>query len=95
LACENGTETAGKIVKALRPIMGFAKVFDISFTTDKTIVEEANKFLKQLERNQRCVPVYIMLSFVNRKCYLDFISNLSSYRSLLAKKLCLKFRKEI
>ena len=43
----NGTELAGKIVTALRS-MGFVKVFDISFTADMTIVEEANEFLGRL-----------------------------------------------
>ncbi|MDR2436509.1 MAG: [FeFe] hydrogenase, group A [Endomicrobium sp.] len=80
---ENGTEIAGKIVTALRK-MGFAKVFDISFTADMTIVEEANEFLERLEKNDgmpmftSCCPAWVR--FIEQY-YPDFIKNLSTCRS--------------
>jgi NADH-quinone oxidoreductase subunit G len=80
---ENGTEIAGKIVTALRK-MGFTKVFDISFTADMTIVEEANEFLERLEKNDgmpmftSCCPAWVR--FVEQY-YPDFIKNLSTCRS--------------
>jgi len=80
---ESGTKTAGKIVTALR-FMGFAKVFDISFSADMTIVEEANEFVRRLKSNERlplftsCCPAWV--KFVEQY-YPDFISNLSSCRS--------------
>ncbi|GHT05520.1 NADH:ubiquinone oxidoreductase [Endomicrobiia bacterium] len=79
----NGTETAGKIVTALRS-MGFAKVFDVSFAADMTIVEEADEFLNRLKKNKdmplftSCCPAWV--KFVEQY-YPDFISNLSSCRS--------------
>jgi NADH-quinone oxidoreductase subunit G len=80
---ENGTEIAGKIVTALRK-MGFAKVFDISFTADMTIVEETNEFLERLEKNDgmpmftSCCPAWV--KFIEQY-YPDFIKNLSTCRS--------------
>ena len=71
----NGTETAGKIVTALRSI-GFAKVFDVSFAADMTIVEEADEFLNRLEKNKdmplftSCCPAWV--KFVEQY-YPDFI----------------------
>ncbi|MDR1086942.1 MAG: [FeFe] hydrogenase, group A [Endomicrobium sp.] len=80
---ENGTEIAGKIVTALRS-MGFAKVFDISFTADMTIIEEANEFLERLEKSDNvpmftsCCPAWVR--FVEQY-YPDFIKNISTCRS--------------
>ncbi|MDR3275556.1 MAG: [FeFe] hydrogenase, group A [Endomicrobium sp.] len=83
LSGENGTEAAGKIVTVLRS-MGFAKVFDISFSADMTIVEEANEFVERLGKDRdmpmftSCCPAWV--KFVERY-YPDFIPNLSSCRS--------------
>lgn len=80
---ENGRESAGKIVTALR-IMGFDKVFDISFAADMTIVEEANEFVgrlgsgKNMPQFTSCCPAWV--KFVEQY-YPDMISNLSSCRS--------------
>ncbi len=80
---ENGTESAGKIVTALRT-MGFARVFDISFAADMTIVEEANEFVERLGSGKNmpqftsCCPAWV--KFVEQY-YPDMISNLSSCRS--------------
>jgi NADH-quinone oxidoreductase subunit G len=80
---ESGTKTAGKIVTALRS-MGFAKVFDISFSADMTIVEEANEFKERLKNNGRlpqftsCCPAWVKFT---EQYYPDFIPNLSTCRS--------------
>jgi NADH-quinone oxidoreductase subunit G len=80
---ENGTEITGKVVTALRS-MGFARVFDISFTADMTIVEEANEFIERLRNNKdlpmftSCCPAWVR--FVEQY-YPDFIQNLSTCRS--------------
>ncbi|MDR1259789.1 MAG: [FeFe] hydrogenase, group A [Endomicrobium sp.] len=83
IVCNDGSEVAGKIVTVLHS-MGFAKVFDISFSADMTIVEEADEFIRRLEENKNmpmftsCCPAWV--KFVE-KYYPDFISNLSSCRS--------------
>lgn len=80
---ENGTESAGKIVTALRS-MGFDKVFDVSFAADMTIVEEANEFVERLGNDKNmpqftsCCPAWV--KFVEQY-YPDMIPNLSSCRS--------------
>jgi NADH-quinone oxidoreductase subunit G len=80
---ENGTEIAGKIVTALKK-MGFTKVFDISFTADMTIIEEANELLERLEKSDgmpmftSCCPAWVR--FIEQY-YPDFIKNLSTCRS--------------
>jgi NADH-quinone oxidoreductase subunit G len=80
---ENGTEITGNIVTALRSI-GFANVFDISFTADMTIVEETNEFVERLRSNKdlpmftSCCPAWVR--FVEQY-YPDFIRNLSTCRS--------------
>ncbi|MDR0977807.1 MAG: [FeFe] hydrogenase, group A [Endomicrobium sp.] len=83
---ESGSEVAGKIVTALR-IMGFAKIFDVSFAADMTIIEEANEFLERLGKNDNGIPIPMFTSccpawvkFVEQY-YPDFIKNLSSCRS--------------
>jgi NADH-quinone oxidoreductase subunit G len=80
---ENGTVSAGKIVTALKT-MGFYKVFDVSFTADMTIVEEANEFLERIKEDNNiplftsCCPAWV--KFVEQY-YPEFIKNLSSCRS--------------
>ena len=64
--------------------MGFARVFDISFAADMTIVEEANEFVERLGSGKNmpqftsCCPAWV--KFVEQY-YPDMISNLSSCRS--------------
>jgi NADH-quinone oxidoreductase subunit G len=79
----SGTEVAGKIVTALKD-MGFYRVFDVSFTADMTIVEEANEFLERIEKNDNmpmftsCCPAWV--KFVEQY-YPEFIKHLSTCRS--------------
>jgi NADH-quinone oxidoreductase subunit G len=80
---ENGIEAAGKMVTALRS-MGFNRVFDISFSADMTIFEEANEFVERLGNGgvfpmfTSCCPAWI--KFVEQY-YPDMLKNLSSCRS--------------
>lgn len=80
---ETGTEAAGKMVTALKTI-GFAKVFDISFAADMTIVEEAKEFVDRFSKGEKlpqftsCCPAWV--KFVEQY-YPDMIENLSSCRS--------------
>jgi NADH-quinone oxidoreductase subunit G len=80
---ENGTEAAGKIVTALKS-MGFSKVFDISFSADMTIVEEANEFLERIKNNgtipmfTSCCPAWVKFA---EQYYPEFLPNLSTCRS--------------
>ncbi|MDR0822478.1 MAG: [FeFe] hydrogenase, group A [Endomicrobium sp.] len=83
LAGENGTEAAGKIVSALRS-MGFSKVFDISFTADMTIVEEATEFVERLSKGENlplftsCCPAWVKFA---EQYYPDILDNISTTRS--------------
>jgi NADH-quinone oxidoreductase subunit G len=94
-ASRNGTETTGEIVTALRSA-GFAKVFDVSFAANMTIVEEANEFFKRLERNKN-MPLFTSscLAWVKfvEQYYPDFISNLSNWCSPQA--MCSSIAKKI
>jgi NADH-quinone oxidoreductase subunit G len=53
---ETGTEAAGKMVTALKTI-GFAKVFDISFAADMTIVEEAKEFVDRFSKGENSLSL--------------------------------------
>jgi NADH-quinone oxidoreductase subunit G len=83
LAHEDASTITGKIVTALR-MLGFAKVYDISFTADMTIVEEAAEFAGRLSENKNmplftsCCPAWV--KFVEQY-YPEFIPNLSTARS--------------
>lgn len=80
---ETGTEAAGKMVTALKS-MGFFKVFDVSFTADLTIVEEANEFVERFSKGEKlpqftsCCPAWIKFT---EQYYPDMIKNLSSCMS--------------
>jgi NADH-quinone oxidoreductase subunit G len=83
IAKESGTEAAGKMVTALKS-MGFFKVFDVSFTADLTIVEEANEFVERFTKGEKlpqftsCCPAWIKFT---EQYYPDMIKNLSSCMS--------------
>lgn len=78
-----GTAAEGKTVTALRRL-GFDAVFDTNFGADLTIVEEANEFLKRLEKNENlpiitsCSPGWVKFM---EHFYPEFIPNMSSCRS--------------
>ena len=80
---KSGTETAGKMVTALKT-MGFFKVFDVSFTADLTIIEEANEFVERFTKGEKlplftsCCPAWIKFT---EQYYPDMIKNLSSCKS--------------
>ena len=83
IAKESGTDAAGKMVTALKS-MGFFKVFDVSFTADLTIVEEANEFVERFTKGEKlpqftsCCPAWIKFT---EQYYPDMIKNLSSCMS--------------
>lgn len=64
LGQENGENTMGKIVAALRR-MGFDEVFDTTTGADLTVLEESNEFLKRLETGENlplftsCCPAWV------------------------------------
>lgn len=80
---EPGTTTTGQIVSALR-LMGFKQIYDTSFTADLTVVEEANEFLRRLEKNERipqftsCCPGWVKYA---EQYHPELLSNLSTCRS--------------
>lgn len=83
LGKESGSVAAGKMVTALKT-MGFFKVFDVSFTADLTIMEEANEFVDRFTKGENlplftsCCPAWIKFT---EQYYPDMIKNLSSCKS--------------
>lgn len=83
LGKESGAVAAGKMVTALKT-MGFFKVFDVSFTADLTIMEEANEFVNRFTKGEKlplftsCCPAWIKFT---EQYYPDMIKNLSSCKS--------------
>lgn len=80
---EPGVTSTGQIVGALRA-MGFAKVFDTSFTADLTVVEEAEEFLARFAKGEKlpqftsCCPGWVTYA---EQYHPELLSNLSSCRS--------------
>jgi len=78
-----GRDVDGRMVAALRAI-GFARVFDTSFTADLTIMEEASEFVERVKAGGRlpllssCSPGWI--KFVEQ-FYPEFMANLSTCKS--------------
>jgi iron-only hydrogenase group A len=78
-----GTDVIGKMTAALRRL-GFAKVFDTSFTADLTIMEEASELIHRLKNGGRlpmmtsCSPGWI--KYVET-AYPEMIENLSTCKS--------------
>lgn len=78
-----GVTTTGQMVAALKH-MGFYKVYDTSFTADLTVIEEANEFLKRLEKKEKlplmtsCCPGWVKYA---EQYYPELLPNLSSCKS--------------
>ena len=78
-----GIDACGMMTSALRSI-GFAKVFDTSFTADLTIMEEGSEFVSRLQNNgvlpimTSCSPGWV--KYVEQ-FYPEFTANLSSCKS--------------
>lgn len=83
LGLKNGTDYAGILNAALRRL-GFARVFDTSFTADLTILEEASELVKRvgaggpLPLMTSCSPAWV--KFVEH-FYPSLIPNLSTCKS--------------
>jgi NADH-quinone oxidoreductase subunit G len=79
----SGTETTGRIVAALKA-MGFAAVYDTSFTADLTVLEEGNEFLARKTKNGRlplftsCCPGWVKFA---EQYYPELLPNLSTCKS--------------
>jgi NADH-quinone oxidoreductase subunit G len=80
---EPGMLSTGQMVAALRSL-GFAKVYDTSFTADLTIVEETEEFLRRttgeapLPLFTSCCPGWVKFA---EQYYPELLPNLSSCRS--------------
>lgn len=78
-----GEITTGKAVAAIRRL-GFAKVFDTSFTADLTTIEETSEFVGRLLKHENlpqftsCCPGWVKLF---EQSYPDRVNQLSSCRS--------------
>ena len=78
-----GTLVTGQIASALKA-MGFAKVFDTTFTADLTVIEESEEFLKRKAKGEKlplftsCCPAWVKFA---EQFYPDMLPNLSSCRS--------------
>lgn len=81
--CKPGTDVMGLMTAAFRKL-GFAKVFDTSFTADLTIMEEGSEFVQRLTTGgtlpmfTSCSPGWI--KFVET-FYPEFVDNLSTCKS--------------
>ena len=78
-----GTNTEGKMFTAMR-MLGFDKVFDVNFSADLTIMEEANELIDRVS-NKGVLPMFTSCSpgwirFVEYY-YPELIPNLSSCKS--------------
>ncbi|MFH1880376.1 MAG: [Fe-Fe] hydrogenase large subunit C-terminal domain-containing protein, partial [Bacillota bacterium] len=80
---ESGANTVGKLVATLK-MMGFDAVYDVSYTADLTIVEEANEFLSRASKGENlplftsCCPAWVKFM---EQYYSDFAKNMSTCRS--------------
>jgi NADH-quinone oxidoreductase subunit G len=78
-----GSFTAGQAVAALKA-MGFAAVYDTSFSADLTVIEEATEFLNRVEKGEKlpqftsCCPAWVKYA---EQYYPELLPNLSSCRS--------------
>jgi NADH-quinone oxidoreductase subunit G len=78
-----GADVTGKLVAALKQL-GFAAVFDTSFSADLTVIEEATEFLhrkaagENLPQFTSCCPAWVKAC---EQYYPDLLPNLSSCRS--------------
>ena len=80
---EVGQNLKGKLVTALKKI-GFDDVFDLDFSADLTVMEEANEFAQRILNNQNlphmtsCCPAWV--KYVE-KFYPEFVNNISTTKS--------------
>ncbi|MEL1136635.1 NADH-dependent [FeFe] hydrogenase, group A6 [Desulfitobacterium sp. THU1] len=78
-----GTNVRGKMVTALKRL-GFAKVFDTTFSADLTIMEEGTELIQRIQYGGKlpmitsCSPGWVKFCEHN---YTDFLDNLSSCKS--------------
>lgn len=78
-----GTQSFGQLVAALKRL-GFAQVYDTSFTADLTVVEEANEFVHRLKEGGKlpmftsCCPSWVAYA---EKFNSDLLPQLSTCRS--------------
>jgi len=78
-----GSQTSGQAVAALKA-MGFAAVYDTSFTADLTVIEEATEFLGRKGKGEKlpqftsCCPAWVKFA---EQYYPELLPNLSSCRS--------------
>jgi NADH-quinone oxidoreductase subunit G len=92
LGMANGENGMGKIVAALRR-MGFEQIFDTSTGADLTILEEADEFLRRLDKEENlplftsCCPAWV--SYCEKKYpeLLPFVSTCRSPMQMLASVL--------
>lgn len=92
---EAGQLATGQLVAALK-LLGFDRVFDTSFAADFTVIEEANEFIRRVEKEKNlpqftsCCPAWVKYA---EQYAPDLIPNLSSCKSpqamlgALAKKM--------
>ena len=80
---EMGTNVEGKMVSALR-MLGFDKIFDVNFTADLTIIEEASELIERIQ-NGGALPMFTSCSpgWINfvEHYYPELIPNLSTCKS--------------
>ncbi|MGC8955420.1 MAG: [FeFe] hydrogenase, group A [Fervidobacterium sp.] len=80
---EDDITVSGKMVSILKMI-GFKKVFDVSFAADLVAYEEAHEFLERLEKKENlpqftsCCPAWVKFS---EQYYPEFLEHLSSVKS--------------
>lgn len=84
LGMADGENAMGKIVAVLRR-MGFDEIYDTSTGADLTVLEEANEFLKRLEKNETDMPLFTSccpawLQYCEKN-YPELVSNISTCRS--------------
>ncbi|MDO8836914.1 MAG: [FeFe] hydrogenase, group A [Vicinamibacterales bacterium] len=78
-----GPETTGRIVTALKAV-GFAAVFDTSFSADMTVIEEGTEFLHRKTHGGRlplftsCCPAWVKFA---EQYYPELLPNLSTCKS--------------
>ena len=83
LGLEGDMVIAGRLVNFLKMI-GFSKVFDVSFAADLVAYEEAHEFKERIEKGERlpqftsCCPGWVKFM---EQFYPDFIDNLSTVKS--------------
>jgi NADH-quinone oxidoreductase subunit G len=79
----NQERVTGKIVAALKRL-GFAKVYDTSFTADLTVIEEGNEFIARKLKGEKlpqftsCCPAWVKFA---EQYYPELLPNLSTCRS--------------